>query len=39
MIIAGPFQKGEMFTSLGCYGGRLYVKIKTEETFIGFPIL
>jgi hypothetical protein len=36
--MGGPFQTGEMLTSLGCYGGRLYVKIKTEETFFGFPI-
>jgi uncharacterized protein (DUF169 family) len=38
IIMGGPFQTGEMLTSLGCYGGRLYVKIKTEETFFGFPI-
>ncbi len=38
IIMGGPFQSGEMLTSLGCYGGRLYVKIKTEETFFGFPI-
>ncbi len=36
--MAGPFERGEMFTTLGCYGGRLYVKVKTEEEFIGFPI-
>ncbi|MDI7259316.1 MAG: DUF169 domain-containing protein [Thermodesulfobacteriota bacterium] len=38
IVMAGPFQKGEMFTTLGCYGGRLFVKIKTEEEYIGFPI-
>lgn len=38
IIMAGPFERGEMFTTLGCYGGRLYVKVKTEEEFIGFPI-
>ena len=27
-----------MFTTLGCYGGRLFVKVKTEEEFVGFPI-
>lgn len=38
VIMGGPFQYGQMYHSLGCYGGRLYVKVKTEETFIGFPI-
>lgn len=38
VIMAGPFEKGEMFTTLGCYGGRLFVKVKTEEEFVGFPI-
>ena len=38
VIMAGPFERGQMFTTLGCYGGRLYVKIKTEEEFVGFPI-
>ena len=27
-----------MFTTHGCYGGRLFTKIKTEEEFVGFPI-
>jgi uncharacterized protein (DUF169 family) len=38
VVMAGPFEKGEMFTTLGCYGGRLFVKVKTEEEFVGFPI-
>lgn len=38
VVMAGPFQHGEMYHTLGCYGGRLFVKIKTEETYIGFPI-
>lgn len=38
IIMGGPYQTGEMLTSLGCYGGRLYVKIKTEESFFGFPV-
>jgi uncharacterized protein (DUF169 family) len=38
VIMAAPFEKGQMFTTLGCYGGRLYTKIKTEEEFVGFPI-
>lgn len=38
MIMSAPFVKGEMFTTHGCYGGRLYVKIKSEEEFVGFPI-
>jgi uncharacterized protein (DUF169 family) len=38
VIMAGPFEKGEMFTTHGCYGGRLYTKVKTEEEFVGFPI-
>jgi uncharacterized protein (DUF169 family) len=38
IIMAGPFERGEMLTTLGCYGGRLYVKVKTEEEFVGFPI-
>jgi uncharacterized protein (DUF169 family) len=38
VIMAGPFERGQMFTTLGCYGGRLYTKIKTEEEFVGFPI-
>jgi uncharacterized protein (DUF169 family) len=38
VIMAGPFEKGEMFTTHGCYGGRLFVKVKTEEEFAGFPI-
>lgn len=37
-ILAAPFQKGEMFTTHGCFGGRLFTKIKTEEEFLGFPI-
>lgn len=38
VVMAGPFQKGEMFYTLGCYGGRIFVKIKTEELYFGFPI-
>ena len=38
VIMAGPFERGEMMTTLGCYGGRLYVKIKSEEEFIGLPV-
>ena len=38
VIMAAPFVKGRMFTTHGCYGGRLYVKVKTEEEFVGFPI-
>jgi uncharacterized protein (DUF169 family) len=38
VVMAGPFQKGEMFTTHGCYGGRLFVKIRTEEEYVGFPI-
>ena len=38
MIMAAPFVRGEMFTTHGCYGGRLFTKIKTEEEFVGFPI-
>ena len=38
MIMAAPFERGEMFTTHGCYGGRLFTKVKTEEEFVGFPI-
>lgn len=38
MIMAAPYVRGEMFTTHGCYGGRLFTKIKTEEEFVGFPI-
>jgi len=38
VILAAPFVKGEMFTTHGCYGGRLFTKVKTEEEFVGFPI-
>jgi uncharacterized protein (DUF169 family) len=38
VIMSGPFVKGEMLTTHGCYGGRLFVKVKTEEEFVGFPI-
>jgi uncharacterized protein (DUF169 family) len=38
VVMAGPIQKGEMFYTLGCYGGRIFVKIKTEELYFGFPI-
>jgi hypothetical protein len=27
-----------MLTTLGCYGGRLFVKVKTEDEFVGFPV-
>lgn len=37
-ILAAPFEKGEMYTTHGCFGGRLFTKIKTEEEFVGFPI-
>jgi uncharacterized protein (DUF169 family) len=38
VIMAAPFVRGEMFTTPGCYGGRLFTKVKTEEEFVGFPI-
>jgi len=38
VVMAGPFQEGETFYTLGCYGGRIFVKIKTEELYFGFPI-
>jgi len=38
VILAAPYVKGEMFTTHGCYGGRLFTKVKTEEEFVGFPI-
>jgi uncharacterized protein (DUF169 family) len=38
IIMAAPFERGQMFTTHGCYGGRLYTKVKTEEEFVGFPI-
>lgn len=38
VVMAGPVQYGEMFHTLGCYGGRIFVKIKTEELYFGFPI-
>lgn len=38
VVMAGPFQEGEMFHTLGCYGGRIFVKVKTEELYFGFPI-
>lgn len=38
IVMAGPFERGVMLTTHGCYGGRLYVKVKTEEEFVGFPI-
>lgn len=38
IVMAGPFKQGEMLTTLGCYGGRLFVKVKTEDEFVGFPI-
>ena len=38
MIMAAPFVREEMFTTHGCYGGRLFTKIKTEEEFVGFPV-
>lgn len=38
IVMAGPFRHGEMLTTLGCYGGRLFVKVKTEDEFVGFPI-
>lgn len=37
-ILAAPFEKGEMFTTHGCFGGRLFTKVKTEEEFVGFPL-
>jgi len=38
IVMAGPFKQGEMLTTLGCYGGRLFVKVKTEDEFVGFPV-
>lgn len=37
-ILAAPFAKGQMYTTHGCFGGRLFTKIKTEEEFVGFAI-
>ena len=33
-----PFTRGKMYYSLACYGGRLFLKMKTEELPLGFPI-
>ena len=33
-----PFTRGKMYYSMGCYGGRLFIKMKAEELPIGFPI-
>jgi uncharacterized protein (DUF169 family) len=33
-----PFTRGKMYYSLGCHGGRLFCRVKTEELPIGFPI-
>ena len=38
IVMSAPFDRGTMFTAHGCYGGRLYVKVKTEKEFVGFPI-
>ena len=38
MILAAPFEKAAMFTTHGCYGGRLFTKVKPEEEFVGFPV-
>ena len=37
-ILAAPYVRAAMFTTHGCYGGRLFTKVKTEEEFVGFPV-
>ena len=33
-----PFTRGKMLYSLACFGGRLFLKMKTEELPIAFPV-
>jgi uncharacterized protein (DUF169 family) len=33
-----PFLEGKFYTTLGCYGARQFMKVKSEEMFVSFPI-
>ena len=37
-VVSRPYLTGELSPSLGCFGGRTFMKVKTEEMFIGFPV-
>ena len=37
-IMAHPYVTGKMAYTIGCVGGRTFVRVKTEELFFGFPV-
>ena len=36
--MAYPYVTGKMAYTIGCVGGRTFVRVKTEELFFGFPV-
>ena len=37
-LLAGPMLTGEMTHTVGCFGIRQYMRVKTEEMLFGFPV-
>jgi uncharacterized protein (DUF169 family) len=37
-IVSAPYLTGEPRYTLGCFGGRIFVKIKPEEIYLGIPM-
>jgi len=37
-VVARAYLTGELSPSLGCFGARTFMKVKTEEMFMGIPI-
>ncbi|HMK83839.1 MAG TPA: DUF169 domain-containing protein [Candidatus Bathyarchaeia archaeon] len=37
-VCARAYMTGELCPSLGCFGARIFMKVKTEEMFMGIPI-
>lgn len=37
-LLAGPLKRGKMVYTLGCFGIRQYMRVKTEELLFGFPV-
>jgi uncharacterized protein (DUF169 family) len=36
--IIAPYVEGKLYYTLGCFGARQFMKVKTEELFVGIPI-
>ena len=36
--IVAPYLEGKLYTTLGCFGARQFMKVKTEELFVSIPM-